>query len=92
MNQAYTNLRIRHIGRAGSVSKRKTANHYDWYTLEENHKLKNILKNKFDLDSGIHKHTNGHRLYIFSSSKDKLLFLIKPYLIDHFFYKFELEK
>ena len=64
----------------------------DCFTLEEVSLLVNVLKNKFDLDSGIHKHTNGHRLYIFSSSKDKLLSLIKPYLIDHFFYKFELEK
>jgi hypothetical protein len=61
------------------------------YTLEENQKLSKILKNKFNLESGIHKHTNGHRLYIFSSSKDRLLELIKPYLIQHFYYKFELE-
>lgn len=60
------------------------------FTLEENNKLKDILKNKFDLDCGIHKHTNGYRLYIFSSSKDKLLELIKPYLIPHFYYKFNL--
>ena len=58
---------------------------------EDNQKLSKILKNKFNLDSGIHKHTNGHRLYIFSSSKDRLLELIKPYLIHHFYYKFELE-
>jgi hypothetical protein len=60
------------------------------YTLEDNHKLTEILKNKFNLDCGIHKHTNGHRLYVFSSSKDRLLELIKPYLINHFHYKFDL--
>ena len=60
------------------------------YTLEENKFLKDLLKNKFNLDCGIHKHTNGHRLYIFSSSKDKLLELIKPYLIKHFYYKFNI--
>ncbi len=53
------------------------------YTLDDNKKLRKILKNKFKLDSGIHKHTNGHRLYIFSSSKDRLL-----ELIQHFYYKF----
>ncbi len=60
------------------------------YTLDENLKLSNLLKNKFNLDSGVHKHSNGHRLYIFSTSKDKLLEIVKPYLIEHFFYKFDL--
>ena len=61
------------------------------FTLLENEKLCKILKNKFDLNCGIHKHTNGHRLYIFSTSKDRLLKLIYPYLIDHFYYKFHLK-
>lgn len=63
----------------------------DSYSLSDNQKLSKILKNKFNLDCGIHKHTNGYRLYVFSSSKDKLLQLIKPYLLNHFYYKFELE-
>ena len=59
---------------------------------EDNHKLSLILKNQFNLTlrSGIHKHTNGHRLYVFGKSKDILLNLVKPYLIDHFYYKFDL--
>lgn len=61
------------------------------FTLEENHKLSKILVNKFNLKCGIHKHTNGYRLYIFSTSKDKLLKLIQPYLINHFYYKFDLK-
>lgn len=61
------------------------------YTLAENEILKQVLKNKFNLDAGIHKHTNGPRLYIFSSSKDILLELIRPYLIPHFYYKFGIE-
>lgn len=60
------------------------------YTLSDNEKLREILKNKFNLECGIHKHSNGHRLYIFSTSKDSLLELIKPYLIAHFYYKFDL--
>ena len=60
------------------------------YTLEDNTKLSQILRNRFNLECGIHKHTNGHRLYVFSSSKDILLELIKPYLIEHFYYKFDL--
>lgn len=64
----------------------------DSYTLEDNYKLSFILKNKFNLDCGIHKHTNGHRLYVHSGSKDKLIQLIKPYLINHFYYKFDLQQ
>jgi hypothetical protein len=60
------------------------------FSLSENHKLKFILKNNFNLDCGVHKHTNGYRLYVFSSSKDNLLQLIKPYLLSHFYYKFDL--
>ena len=52
-------------------------------SLEDIHKLANILRNKFDLECGVHKHTNGHRLYIFSSSKDKLLQLIGKSMISH---------
>jgi len=60
------------------------------YTLDDNHKLKNILQNKFNLECGIHKHTNGHRLYIKSKSKNLFIELIKPYIIPHFNYKFDL--
>ena len=61
------------------------------FTLEEQELLSIILKNKFGLDSKPHKHSNGYRLYIYSTSKDKLLQLIKPYLISHFCYKFNLK-
>ena len=39
------------------------------YSLDDNYKLSKILKNRFNLDCGVHKHTNGHRLYVFSISK-----------------------
>ena len=61
------------------------------YTLNENLKLVKILKNKFNLNCGVHKHTNGYRIYIFSSSKKDLLELVKPYLISHFYYKLNLD-
>lgn len=61
------------------------------FSLNENEILKNLFKEKFNLDCGIHKHTNGYRLYIFSNSKNNLLKLVKPYLISHFYYKFEIE-
>jgi len=58
------------------------------YSLSENEKLSEILRAKFGLECSVHKHTNGYRLYIFKNSKDKLLSIIKPYLIEHFYYKF----
>uniref|UniRef100_UPI0023F041F5 LAGLIDADG homing endonuclease n=1 Tax=Cyathus striatus TaxID=68777 RepID=UPI0023F041F5 len=57
------------------------------FTLEDNYKLKNILKSKFNLDCGVHKHSSGHRLYVFSTSKERLSELVKPHLISHFYYK-----
>lgn len=63
----------------------------DSYSLEDNQKIGHILNNKFKLECGVHKHTNGYRLYIFSNSKSNLLEMIKPYLIPHFYYKFDLD-
>lgn len=60
------------------------------YTLVEHKFLVDLLKSKFDLDCGYHKYTNGYRLYIFSTSKAKLIELIKPFLLSHFYYKFDL--
>ena len=36
--------------------------------------------------------TNGYRIYIFSSYKAKLIELVKPYFIEHFYYKLDIEK
>ena len=60
------------------------------YTLEDNNRLCQILKSKFNLECGVHKHTNGHRLYVFSISMDEFLRLIGPYVNPHFGYKFDL--
>jgi hypothetical protein len=54
--------------------------------------LINILRNKFDLECGIHKVTNGHRIYIFSTSRDKLINLVQPYFLEHFYYKLDLKE
>jgi LAGLIDADG DNA endonuclease family len=61
------------------------------FTLIEHQLLVNILKIKFELDCSYHKYTNGYRIYIFSTSREKLLNLIKPYLLIHFYYKFGLK-
>ena len=59
------------------------------FSYDENQLLVEIFKNKFNLESSIHKVTNGYRIYIFGSSREKLLDLIKPFLLTHFNYKFE---
>jgi hypothetical protein len=61
------------------------------YTLNENNFLVNLLFEKFELNSSVHKHSNGYRLYINPKSRDKFNELIKPYLLPIFFYKLELE-
>jgi hypothetical protein len=58
------------------------------FTLADNFRLSDIFKRKFKLECSIHKHSNGYRLYVFNKSKDQLWFLVKPYIIDHFYYKF----
>jgi hypothetical protein len=57
------------------------------YSLEENELLVNVLNNKFNLKSSIHKVTNGYRLYISKKSKDKLVELVRPNLLPLFYYK-----
>lgn len=59
------------------------------YSFAENVFLKEMLIKKFKLDVSIHKHSNGHRIYISSKSKDKLISLVKPYIINPFLYKIE---
>jgi len=61
------------------------------FNLSENQFLVDILKTKFDLECSIHAHTNGHRIYIFSSSMVKLISLVKPHFIPHFYYKLGIE-
>ena len=60
------------------------------FSLSEIIFLIDILKSKLGLECNYHSHTNGYRLYIFGSSKDKLINLIKLYLLSHFYYKFDL--
>lgn len=62
------------------------------FTLTEHIFLIDLMKNKFNLDCSYHVHTNGYRLYFKSTSMVNLVNLIKPYLISHFYYKFELIK
>ena len=45
----------------------------DSYHLEEQELLSQILKNKFGIDSKPHKHTKGHRLYIYKTSKKRAI-------------------
>lgn len=61
------------------------------FTLEENRFLAELLHNNFGLDCGVHSHTNGYRLYIHSTSREKFIGIIKPYLLPLFYYKLELD-
>jgi len=62
------------------------------FTLDETILLVNILKSKFGLNCSYHKVSNGNRIYIFSTSKEKLINLVQPYFLPHFYYKLDLDK
>lgn len=61
------------------------------FTYEENRFLVKLLQDKFGFECGVHTHTNGHRLYVQSTSRDKFIHLIKPYILPLFYYKLELD-
>lgn len=61
------------------------------FSMVECNILISILIDKFDLKCSLHKHTNGYRIYIFSSSKENLIKIVKPYFLEHFYYKLNLD-
>lgn len=62
----------------------------DSYTFEETEFLCDILRTKFGLECNPHKYRETYRIYISSKSMDKLILMVKPYFIEHFFYKLSL--
>lgn len=61
------------------------------FSLDEIKILISVLKNKFNLTCSYHRVTNDYRIYIFSVSKERLIELVKPYFIKHFYYKLEFD-
>lgn len=59
-------------------------------TLEEHYILIEVLKKKFNLDCNIQETTNRNRIYIQSRSRNKLLELVKPHMLPHFYYKLDI--
>ena len=60
------------------------------FTEAENILLIEALKTKFNLSCGLHKHTNGFRIYIWSSSKEDLIKLVKPFFVPSLYYKLDI--
>jgi LAGLIDADG DNA endonuclease family protein len=61
------------------------------FTESENALLIEALKTNFNLTCGLHKHTNGFRIYIWSSSKEDLIKLVKPFFIPSLYYKLDIK-
>lgn len=62
------------------------------FTLAEVYLLKNVLVTKFELKVSLQvRHPSGgglgFRIYISSSSRDKLISLVKPFFIPSMYYK-----
>ena len=57
-------------------------------TFEEHEILISALKHNFKLNCSIHKSiATKYKLYIQKDSKNKLINIIKPHMLPHFFYK-----
>jgi hypothetical protein len=59
------------------------------FTLEEHYILIKVLKVNFNLDCNIQE-SSRYRIYIQSKSRNKLLDLVKPHILPHFYYKLNL--
>ena len=57
------------------------------FSLSEIKTLIIVLKDKFNIECSYHSVTNGYRIYIFSTSAIDFKELVKPYLIEDFYYK-----
>lgn len=49
--------------------------------------LQNVLNEKFNLKTSIHKHKSGYRIYIWEKSMTLLTELVSEYIIDDMLYK-----
>jgi len=60
------------------------------FTLNDNSFLIEVLEYNFGLNCRIHKSIPGkYKIYIQSKSRDKLVSLIMPHLLPHFYYKID---
>jgi hypothetical protein len=59
------------------------------FTLDEINYLASILKNKYNLNSSIHKSglNNQYNIYILKSSFNELVKIVKPYFHPSMYYK-----
>lgn len=57
------------------------------FTLEEHQLIIQVLEDKFNLDCNIQETSKRNRIYIQSKSREKLLGLVKDYMLPHFYYK-----
>src|SRR2546423_3767514 len=59
----------------------------DSFSIKDCVLLINTLLIKYNINSTIHLNNNKPRIYILADSKDKLISLIKPYMIPSMYYK-----
>lgn len=62
------------------------------YSLNDVEILCDVLYSKFGLECNPHKYREGFRIYIPSKSVGKLILMVKPHFIEHFYYKLTFEK
>jgi LAGLIDADG DNA endonuclease family len=63
----------------------------DSYSLSDVIKLSNVLRIKYNLNTTISGYTNNRpRIYIVPESMPNLIKLVKPYILESFWYKLQL--
>jgi len=76
------------IGQSSKL-KSKTGLHLNTYafTYTDVLLLQNVLNEKFNLKTSLHKHNSGYRIYIWERSMTHLKELVSEYIIDDMLYK-----
>jgi hypothetical protein len=59
----------------------------DSYTIQDTVRLMNVLIIRYDLKCTLHRSNENYRIYVSRNSMDKLVEVVKPYLITSMYYK-----
>jgi len=71
----------------GSLHKYNCVLNVQGFSYANQELLIKTLKTKFNLNCSLHKDKNSYKLCILSSSKSSFFNIIKPYILESFFYK-----
>lgn len=59
----------------------------DSFSIEDVVRLMNVLIIRYDLKCTLHKSNNNYRIFISRNSMEKVVKIVKPYMIPSMYYK-----